>query len=1070
VLVALGAGLLGAGEPRARDRSQTGELTPAPRGALAGPTLCAVPPVPGKAGRNLESHFGPPRAERPLRALGEPAALRGAPAPDTIRTLAIQVDFDDQEMDSTRVYFERAFEFMGQYWSEVTDSKIVVETHVTEEVYRLPESQAYYGDDELFAERQTLFLRDAVQAADPDYYLPDYDVHIAVHAGAGQEADVNGDSPEQLWSVFAPFDVFQAYLPDSTASQGIATQDLGSDGQPYFVQFALVLPEVESQDCDDRFEPCRPFIFGLTGVYAHEFGHALGLPDLYDTTPSDFADSQGIGAFDIMAHGTWNANGFVPARPSAWSLFDLGVLDPEIIREPGTVSLAAVARRDPGGLPRLVAIPVGGDEYFLLENRVQDPNANQLFDFHDVDNDSLFSFYVDDYADAEFDFFLPGDGSGSGLLIWHIDPSVISANFVTNTVVADAAHKGVDLEEADGVEDMDGFPRSIDAFGSPYDAYRAGNATRFADDTVPSSASSYGVPTLVTIDQVSAADSVMTFQVTFDGRLAGPNWPVTIDGPLGGNPAAVGDFTANPGLETVFADTTGGIWVIAADGSQPLGSPFDRVGPDLATAPALGDLDGLPGLELVVAASDGRIFAWQGTGAELRDGDQNPGTTGVWATTGRSLAGAVPVLMPVGGIGARGLVGAAVVIGCQPDTAGVGALLWCQDNGVTGVVHALELPGDTTAPPIVFPGLSPVVLTAAVTDGRTRFFAVSPLANGGAGSFVDVTPATGPSAGAVRTLIAGDLDGDGTYEAIAGDDQGRIAAYSTGIPVQGEPTPTPLALLPGWPFEIGIDVAHDLALADVDQDGRHEILVSAYDGRLFALNFNGTPQLSFPANVGSPDRVPPRIVPSPLAFDLEGGPGAELVFAPGDGRSFAYDGQGRTLAGWPRPGPAAKGTGLVIEDLDQADGGRLELIVPSDFGARTVLIGYDLGVVEGPGSTWRGYRGGPARAGVLTIPPAENPEPGPVLSQLFVYPNPVTGDRANIHFLLGGESQVRVQILDSLGRLVAEPLTSQTLPPRTDHEVRWDVRDAASGVYLLRLTVVGEGRDVIEIQPFAVTR
>jgi hypothetical protein len=1032
--------------------------------------LCAVPPVPGKAGRNFESRFGPPRAERPLRALGEPAARRGAP--DTIQTLAIQVDFADQEMDSTRAYFERAFGFMGQYWSEVTYGQVIVRTHVTEEVYRLPETQAYYGDDELFAERQTLFLRDAIQAADPDYHLPDYDVQIAVHAGAGQEADVAGDSPEQLWSVFAPLDVLQAYLPDSTASQGIATDDLGPGGEPYFVKFGLVLPEVESQDYDDRFEPPRPYIFGLTGVYAHEFGHALGLPDLYDTTPSDFADSQGIGAFDIMAHGTWNANGFVPARPSAWSLFDLGVLDPEIVREAGTVELARVASVDPGGRPRLVAIPVGGDEYFLLENRLQDPNANQLFDFHDVDNDSLFSFYVDDYANAEFDFFLPGDGNGSGLLIWHIDPSVITANFISNTVVADAAHKGVDLEEADGVEDMDGFPRSLDSFGSPFDAYRAGNATHFGDDTVPSSRSSYGVPTLVTIDQVSAVDSVMTFRVTFDGRVPGPNWPVEIAGPLGPNPAAVGDFAAAPGLETVFADTTGGIWVIAADGSQPLGSPFDRVGPDLATAPALGDLDGLPGLELVVAAADGRIFAWHGgtQRSEVRDGDQNPGTTGVWAVTGRSLAGAVPVLLPLAGIGGRGLAGAAVVIGCQPDTTGMGALLWCQDNGVTGVVHALDLPGDTTAPPVVFPGLNPVVLTTAVTDGRTRFFAVSPLANGGAGSSLEVTPVSGPSRGAVRALIAGDLDGDGAYEAIASDDQGQIWAYRTGVPVQGEPTPTPFELLAGWPFELGIDIAHDLALADVDQDGRHEILVSAYDGRLYAVNFNGTPQLSFPATVGSPDRVPPRLVPSPLAIDLAGGPGAELVFAPGDGRSFAYDGQGRPLAGWPRPGPAAKGTGLVIEDLDQDPKGTLELVVPSDFGERTVLIAYDLGVAEGPGSTWRAYRGGPERRGVLSDPPAKNPESGPVLSELFVYPNPVTGDRANIHFLLGRESQVRVQILDSLGRLVAEPMSSETLPARTDHEVRWDVRDAASGVYLLRLTVAGEGRDVIEIEPFAVTR
>ena len=1031
-----------------------------------GPNLCAVPAVPGKRGVNLESRSGPPRSDRPLRTLYEPSARRGAPA-DTIDALAILVDFDDQPMDSTRAYFERAFFFLGQYWNQVTYGQVVVRTTITEQVYRMPETQAYYGNDPLFAERQTIFLRDAVQAADPDYHLPDFDVPIAVHAGNGQEADVNGDSPEQLWSVFAPFDVLQAYLPDSTASQGIATDDLGDDGEPYFVKFALVLPELESQDCDDNYDPCRPYIFGLTGVYAHEFGHALGLPDLYDTTPSDFADSQGIGAFDIMAHGTWNANGFVPARPSAWCLFDLGVVDPQIVTTASTIELEQVASTDPGGRPRLVAIPVGGDEYFLLENRLQDPNDNQLFDFHDVDNDSLFEFYTDDYAGAEFDFFLPGDGTGSGLLIWHVDQSVIAANFVSNTVVAEAAHKGVDLEEADGMEDMDGFPRSLDSFGSPNDAYRAGNAVRFADNTVPNSRSSYGVPTLVSIEDVSAADSVMTFNVGFDGRKGG-SWPVTIAGPVGPNPAAIGDFVpGTPGLETVYADTAGAIWVIAADGSQPLGSPFDHVSPDLATAPALGDIDGDLQPDLVVASPEGRIFAWHGDGrGEVRDGDQNPGTTGVWAVTGRPMHYAVPVILPLTGIGVKGGGAAAVVVGCEADTAGLGALFVCRDNGQMGAVQAFELPGDATTPAIAFRGLDPILLTPVVYDGRTRFFAVAPLANGGAGSVVEVTP-TGGRPAAVRSLIAGDLDGDGTYEAIAGDDQGQIWVYATQVPLTGEPIQPVMNLLPGWPFQLGSDIAHDLALGDVDQDGRHEILVSAFDGRLYALNFNGTPQLTFPRPVGNVDRLPPRLVPSPLAIDLQGGVGAELVFGPGDGRAFAYDAQGHAVQGWPRPGPAASGTGLVIEDLDQD--GHLDMVVPSDFGAQTVLIAYDLGITEGPGSTWRAYRGGPDRMGVLTLPPAKNPDPGPLLSQVFVYPNPVRGDQANIHFQLGRESRVRVQILDALGRVVAEPMTGDTLPERTDHEVRWDVRNAASGVYLLRLTVAGEGRDQIEIAPFAVT-
>jgi hypothetical protein len=206
--------------------------------------------------------------------------------------------------------------------------------------------------------------------------------------------------------------------------------------------------------------------------------------------------------------------------------------------------------------------------------------------------------------------------------------------------------------------------------------------------------------------------------------------------------------------------------------------------------------------------------------------------------------------------------------------------------------------------------------------------------------------------------------------------------------------------------------SRDLAPTAI-RDGRHGFW-SLLTGS--TPDFNGT-RNSFPRPVGSPDRLPPRLVPSPLAIDLQGGVGPELVFGPGDGRAFAYDAQGHPLPGWPRPGPAASGTGLVIEDLDHD--GHLDMVVPSDFGAETVLIGYDLGITEG-----RAAPGGPPRRriGWASHPAAgEEPQSGPLLSQLFVYPN---GDRRpGQHPLPAPDaSRVRVQILDALGRVVAEPL------------------------------------------------
>ena len=51
------------------------------------------------------------------------------------------------------------------------------------------------------------------------------------------------------------------------------------------------------------------------GVCAHELGHLLfGWPNLYDTDES----SSGLGNWCLMAGGSWNGDGDIPAHPSAW--------------------------------------------------------------------------------------------------------------------------------------------------------------------------------------------------------------------------------------------------------------------------------------------------------------------------------------------------------------------------------------------------------------------------------------------------------------------------------------------------------------------------------------------------------------------------------------------------------------------------------------------------------------------------------------------------------------------------------------------------------------------------------
>ncbi|HET9251940.1 MAG TPA: immune inhibitor A domain-containing protein, partial [Candidatus Eisenbacteria bacterium] len=528
---------------------------------IAAAVCAASPPVPGKKGPQaphvVRSSRLEPEAPPPFRRAARAPSLGAA----TFQVLAIRVAFSDTPIESSTTYYERQLLFMGQYWNQVSDGQVVLQSTLHDSVFTLPRPMAYYGDDALFQERVVHLVRDAVQAADPTVDFRPVQSLILFHAGAGQEADIFDDSRGQIWSAFVTPDDFEAILPDTSGLGriGIATNDTISPGVVRMIAEAVEVPERESQDT---------FSFGLQGVLVHEFGHQLGrlqgqisMPDLYDTDGDEGGSSQGVGAWCIMGGGVWNANGFVPSGPSAWTKLWLGFLAPQRIVADGPYSVSRLSGAV-SAAPRALQIPITQSEYFLIENRDHDPDRNGTFSFDDVDGDGCFDYYQDSFAGAEYDFFLPAHLTppdpdscdagtyveGSGILIYHIDDSKIEAGIRSNTVNADATRKGVDVEEADGVQDLDQPPSASNA-GSPDDVFRAGWRDRFTPDTSPSTAAYPDERTGISVTGISAADSVMTLTIVFDRNLAG--WPKTLTGRIRSLPSVAADLDGDGTLEVV---------------------------------------------------------------------------------------------------------------------------------------------------------------------------------------------------------------------------------------------------------------------------------------------------------------------------------------------------------------------------------------------------------------------------------------------------------------------------------------------------------------------------------------
>nr|WP_209438057.1 M6 family metalloprotease domain-containing protein [Mesobacillus selenatarsenatis] len=155
-----------------------------------------------------------------------------------------------------------------------------------------------------------------------------------------------------------------------------------------------------------------------TGVYAHEFGHALGLPDFYDTVYS----SEGVGNYSMMAGGSWmrypNKSAYSGNSPTHFDPFSkifLGWAEPiEVTPESGVQEItlpAANAADADNGIVKMEVPGSNGTEYFLFENMQQEGFNKGM---------------VRQGEDAH------------GLVAWHVDENVINlyqtAGFRPNNV------------------------------------------------------------------------------------------------------------------------------------------------------------------------------------------------------------------------------------------------------------------------------------------------------------------------------------------------------------------------------------------------------------------------------------------------------------------------------------------------------------------------------------------------------------------------------------------------------------------------------------------------------------
>ncbi len=361
---------------------------------------------------------------------------------------------------------------LTDYYNEVSYGKF----NLTGDVYGWYESSY---TEAMAVENTSGFIIDILNQADIDIDFSNYDNDgdgtvdglMIVFPGLG--ADEDGADSGHIWPHMST--LWENGAPYSQLHDGLA------------ISKYAICPEQRKIGNSSVNREIRPI-----GVFAHEFGHVLGLPDLYERSAGDEgAISEGIGEWCLMASGSWNgSDGDTPAHMSAWCKYQLGWSEPIVLElenyetylnDDGLLVLENSAQND-NQIYKIHADGYRFNEYFLLENR-------QLVNF-----------------DSQL--------NGSGLLLYHIDEDQYwgKAAFWGGVNNDNYNHKLVDVEEADGLNDLDNSVNRGDA-GDPYPGISEN--THFDSDfsSNPNNYNYTGLSSSVNLNNITESNGLVTLSI-----------------------------------------------------------------------------------------------------------------------------------------------------------------------------------------------------------------------------------------------------------------------------------------------------------------------------------------------------------------------------------------------------------------------------------------------------------------------------------------------------------------------------------------------------------------------------
>lgn len=986
----------------------------------------------------------------PLRAV--PGTDRAFSAPDTLRVLAIMVQFQtdndsrtsgngqfDLSSSTERIidapphdsaYVADHFAFAHDYFRKASNGKQSVRATVLGPVITLKKAMKEYAPvsgnlplGQLLSEAWT-----AADSIHPGFPFASYDLFVVVHAGVGRDIDLRaalGYDP-------TPLDLPSLYFDQRSLTSlfGGSFSGFPVNGGAFRIPNSALLPETEVRRIPSSVGEDFVLKLGLNGLVAATIGSRLGLPDLFDTKTG----KSGIGRFGLMdGQAIFSFSGICPPEPNAWEKAQLGwnVVLPAPAN--GTISLPAVSGMD---MDTVYRIPLSAGEYFLLENRHRDVSGNgqtvtmryrgeiitRTFQ-HDTStfsNTVIDSVYGTVLSVEEPEWSLPGYVKDSynfkgGALIWHIDETVIAARRSANSINADATHRGVDLEEADGSQDIgqsydSGSPSSGTEDGWEFDYWFSGNEfpkykNEFSETTIPNSLSNTFAHSFVTIDQFSATSPRMTLRVqTGSPSIALKRTIKRASAGTDNNDGPVSADINGDGVNELIYTSGDSIFVLKNDLTPYLNNGtglFSAFGgrTQPVVVPSLGDAAlGTP-FRGLAGRSSNRVYLFPvaPVGVAVMDSIASFLVSGSITT---------PLLY-------ESLNNGDIQFGT--DTKQLYALGF-DPASVRLVTKLVMAVADTPRFLSRYPGITTMFSRSTVFTLTTSQTFDVPVRSGAVWSV-----ANGPS------NVVSVVFGKSSFQTL-----GVMSA----------------------PRTLTSSATSAFALADVDHDGTVESFIGTANG-LYGVNQYGVVLENYPLPVKDGGAV----TGSPLIVKRKGTGETLLLFGSTNGHLYCYTSAGKMVDGFPLQTGGLVSTPVLI-------GERLAAASTDS----NIYVWQTNGVFDTTGVLWGNYLADASHSNFMAFAAGTTQRSSELLpvKKAYNWPNPVYSGTTNIRYYIGKTAAVTIVIVNQAGEKVAEFKGPGV--GGTDNEVPWDISRVPSGIYFAQITATAGGEEAQRIVKIAVVK